>query len=848
MNTTLFKTYTRRLALALLLMAFGPATEAQNDDIQQRSFDVQVKEKYRTSRQAVKYVTGFKKQVDAENYAKQASVAYNRSLDEGKTAEDSYKVFEQSLAKLKRTVKESDNGVFTTGNLLDGTFVVVFTYQNMEMSYAVVQLKHGQSDYQVFIKSSAQSIKEVKVSGNYKRKGITLGQEPSLDDGQNVTFNISGSIPEGYITDDSRILVQPVALDCTTEDTMAYLLPAVFEGPKYHDLQDRRKDFDYAVADSVGRFYHPDEVLHKGMPFAFSYQARYRKPDKEKTYKGAFRIVLEDYHHIIYDNDWEGTGSCLSFRPFKLLDFNMAAAELPLSSEFQVTPDDNLQTVPRDLKLKFVVGKSDQLTDDSLNTVERDKLVKELRQYGDKLMKVYIQGTASPDGGRERNMALANERAKYAASLLRGKVDAGFTTRPAMVYTWKDVLDEVAKRGNEEETSMVRNIVENNGENEIHGLLRSLPFYDQTITPVLEGLRVMKCEYIYETEHILDADEVVTVYHRDKADFLKGKKRLLSDGDWFNLFAGITDSVELDTVTMLAYKAVKSSPAYPYSKFAPYAANRMAMMCIRKGAPDLNVLRPFINLGDMRLSRADNSNKVHVWNRPEHLVNQAIMYFQEGHTDTARAILSALPVTPATEKVRKYITFNDTYLRMLNGTLPEDQRAAAEDAELYVLNSSVENRAILYTELHGQTGRTRQQCEEFIDQLADDNAKKWYLKGIIWSSEAGREGLSDEEAAEAEFAPAGKSIPHFLAYFQHSFDLQPKYRRFYFNEGNVDDETRKKYPYKKKDIPAYRELFAQLKAQHDAALKKKAAEDKAAEEPAEDTEAPTTPETQSADQ
>lgn len=59
------------------------------------------------------------------------------------------------------------------------------------------------------------------------------------------------------------------------------------------------------------------------------------------------------------------------------------------------------------------------------------------------------------------------------------------------------------------------------------------------------------------------------------------------------------------------------------------------------------------------------------------------------------------------------------------------------------------------------------------------------------------------------------SIPHYLAYFQHSFDIEPKYKRYYFNEGNVPDETRKIYKYKKKNIPAYRKLFKLLMEQRE---------------------------------
>jgi phenylacetate-coenzyme A ligase PaaK-like adenylate-forming protein len=69
-------------------------------------------------------------------------------------------------------------------------------------------------------------------------------------------------------------------------------------------------------------------------------------------------------------------------------------------------------------------------------------------------------------------------------------------------------------------------------------------------------------------------------------------------------------------------------------------------------------------------------------------------------------------------------------------------------------------------------------------------------------------------------------IPNYLAYFQHSFDLEPGYKRLYFSEGHVVEDMRRKFKYKKKNIPAYRRLFEALKRQDDLKkLPKKADEE-----------------------
>ncbi len=202
----------------------------------------------------------------------------------------------------------------------------------------------------------------------------------------------------------------------------------------------------------------------------------------------------------------------------------------------------------------------------------------------------------------------------------------------------------------------------------------------------------------------------------------------------------------------------------------------------------------------------------------------------------------------------------------VGGQLDGDDAAKFEQAFNMVLNTNKDNRAILFSELHESLGKTRKDVEPIIDKMDDNNPKKWYLKGIIWSKEAGKEPkirhddttgddlgngfrlMSEDELSimmitdpkkyaeynlyvkehpeEAEALRNPKqqveddgikldSIPHYLAYFQHSFDIEPKYKRYYFNEGNVPDETRKIYKYKKKNIPAYRKLFKLLMEQRE---------------------------------
>lgn len=717
---------------------------------------------------------------------------------------------ETTMRKMKTTWKTSTpNGIFSF-TAMPGMGVVVMV-DNVEVE--AYQITAGKTEYSETV-TMKRMLSGVTKIGQYQNKQPTMKKVPGMDNGFEVSFNVNLALPKGFTTDYSRLIIQPMAIDCQTEDTIDFITPIVFEADDYHRLQHRRMDFDYTKNDPLAVGYTNAVVLGTDREFTYDTTVVYRKPDKDKIYKGAYTCVLEDYNHVIWQAG-EGTGSCLAFRPFKFLNFAVAAAQLPLSSEFQQTPDENFQTIPRNLKLKFEVGK-DVLSDDSLNQVELDKLVKELKSYGERLMQVKISGSASPEGSLQKNQQLAERRATAALSLIRRFLprDTHVGTEPAKVYTWQDVLTAVEAEGDSTRTAMVGNIIKGNDEANVYAQIKQLPFYESTIVPILENQRIMKCSYIYETQHIMDPEEARAAYYENKQKLLKGEKDF-SDGDYFNLFATVTDSLELDTITMLAYQHTIKQPGFVNLKFSSYAANRMALLNIRRGTPDPSVLAPFIDYSYKKINlrrRIDDYNS-RIINRSELLVNQAITYFQQQKLDTAAYILEWMPRNETTYKLRQFVTFSQSYIPYVQGTLDPAKRQQVEEAERFVYEVNPDNRAIIYTELHNHLGVSREVCEGLLDKMPDSSAKKWYLKGILASEDAGKKSSFDDDPfGDAPMGGGGgsKATPDFLAYFQHSFDLEPKYRRMYANEGNVSDDVRELHPYKVTDITKYRKHFETL--------------------------------------
>ena len=142
---------------------------------------------------------------------------------------------------------------------------------------------------------------------------------------------------------------------------------------------------------------------------------------------------------------------------------------------------------------------------------------------------------------------------------------------------------------------------------------------------------------------------------------------------------------------------------------------------------------------------------------------------------------------------------------------PEEE-ARAKTALAYVMQSNPVNRAVLSTELAPELGYTYKQVEPLVDSLPDNLAKKWYLKGIIAANDPDMDNVTltdliSKYGSETALKLQAIDCPDFLAYFQHSFDLEPSFKKFYTTDANVSDDLRKRYPYKEANIPVYRKRF-----------------------------------------
>lgn len=724
----------------------------------------------------------------------------------------------------------------------------------------IFSIEEGKTEYTDIIVDE-RNIGEIIATGKIK---IKLPPAPPPIDADTMYFTFPVRLPAGTVKENSRLTVQMAIVNCNTEDTVAYLTPHVFEGEDYHSKQDRRMAFDYNTNDSMFVGYERSNVLRSNTPFICNVKGKFCKPQDQKKhlFKAANFVVVDDYHSTTYDT-LITSGSCLALTPCKFLDFSVATKDMQLTEQFKEEAGEMIDSVARNLKLKFVVG-SDKLTEDSLNLIELNKLIGELKSYGRLLETVMVRGGASPEGRLETNIKLAKKRQLTASKLISNNVSAYITQGEPVVFTWDDVVKSINKRNDVDQSTkeLISNIVANSKPENVFGQLKKMPFYDNVIEPALENLRIMQVTYSYAREYIMDADEAVTKYYENKADLLSGKLTF-SAGDFYNLYSQITDSAELDTITTIAYKTITSKPNYHRIPIAPYVCNKMSLLKFKRGeAPDLEILSLFIDSTRPinYEERADNNVNVikFVYNRPEIFLNQAITYFSVDSLDTSYKYAELLKRPDLTTQLQNFINFRRYYpLGVQNQIEDEKTKKLYETALDYVLSSDY-NKAIIFSELKIYFKKDFHYVDSLIDMMDDGNPKKWYLKGILWEQRADSsqtislnnnetfeilttdeltkltkeeqeeyhkkykaylEGNLPEENGQKD--KEEKPIPYFLAFFQHSFDLDRELKRWYFREGNVNEERRKSHPYKKKDIQKYRDLFQAIIKDRDA--KKKAA-------------------------
>ena len=567
----------------------------------------------------------------------------------------------------------------------------------------LIPIEKGKLQYDIEWK--LKQIKNVVVMAEAKFQEINEVSTDDADDG-NERFGIKFNVAKGTAREDSRLLVQVYAVDCQTDDTLAYVASMAYEGDMYHHKQDKRMAFNYEKNDKVAQHYHNNVRLKTNKVFELDTIVVWPKPVdmKQRRFRGAYSFSFEDYNHVYRQEDRDG--SCLRGRPFKMLDFTAALHDIPLTTEFYEEAEANFQKKNTKINLRFETGTS-KLIQDSLNDQVQTQFIKEMSSYGKDLVELTIEGGASPDGSLKRNEELARERANVAAQMLRGRV----SINPKVTHkthTWSEVAEVLHAQQKESQAIQVEDLIKSGGDDvSLYGRIKALPFYEFDVLPVLKSQQAMTCRYMYQTSRPMEPEECVAAYYKNKKAYIENTKRF-SNGDFYNLYDLIEDSLELDTITQIAYREITSEPDYEKENvLSPYVCNRMAVKMMRLGTPNVEILRPFIDWKRRGKIGGGKGIDVDQWvsgrgnikfNRMEIVANQAACYYMEQKVDTALFLITWLKECQKNDETTEQLEhmINLKKLHFMNSRTPQ-QETDYQSAKRAVLAMSDENKAILYT-------------------------------------------------------------------------------------------------------------------------------------------------------
>lgn len=711
----------------------------------------------------IKYVNESNKNVKGPDYIYCAVLNRNvaheamRKFKEAFTLNGDQSIVKVSALREEYDIRSKVKKSFKKNALPDMSILLL---NDVDNEVIVLDIEKGKTQYDVTMK--LKSFDDLDVTGKARDVAIAVASSDDADDG-NARFNVKIYIPAGTARTDSRLIIQTFAVDCQTEDTLDHCEALVYEGEQYHQMQERRMAFDYEKNDRLAKFYRTNAVLDESEPFRLDTTIIWPKPStmKDKVFRGPFVVAFEDYHHPYYFDEQEGT--CLIRRPFKFLDFKAALEDIELTEEFFVQADEQIQDKNTRLDLRFEMGTS-TLIADSANAAEQSRLLRELGSYGNNLLQLTIMGAASPDGSMKRNQELAQQRANVARQMLKG----GLAVTPSIsvkVYTWADVVTQLKEQARTEQADQVQAIIDGGGDDMgLTSKMKALPFYSLDIEPILTRMRAMSARYKYRQQRVLTPEECVEEFHKYKKAYWEGTKHF-SAGDFYHLYEILEDSLELDTLTQIAYREISSEMDYEIENaMAPYVCNRMAMIQIKRGYANVETLRPFIDLkrygngtggisgGGKEVKRWTATRGNVTWNRKEIIANQAAAYYMEQKQDTALFLIGWLKGNQLeddnTRMLEALINLKKLHFKARSGKEEADYQSAKRN----VLAMSDENKAILYTEI--DEWDKRKEAPQWISKMSDNDPRKWYLKGILAAADVEHEpplivsGGDDEDTEE----------------------------------------------------------------------------------------------------
>lgn len=675
-------------------------------------------------------------------------------------------------------------------------------------------------------------------------------------EGNWIPISLDGLNPKGdYMDIDNRWVVQPVAkrlignAESDWKDfsnqagkvQMTYLTPLVVDRTEYDMTQNRMYDFDMSqdllsggmriVAEDSLQMGEWIEVRdsnnvviekkkrEKRLWNVDGGKSYYYAEDLKDNYVFYILTAYEDYHRVLrVDTAIRAVGVS---RPWRWLEYNFASQTITDPKHFPKEPNDEPQKQDGEMKIFFDNGQSELKLSDSINQIELAKMKKALdvifSQKNSRVMGVTFVGGASPEGGYQNNVRLANARLTSLRNYFKGQLGAkGAGIRWGMndkaeVATWEQVADAMAEDGLTTEVEQIREICSQ--VSSIDGQyqrIRGLGCYEMIKEKYLPRFRTTR----YQLQYVIYGKKSMEDVRKEYAE--NGISVLPQYYAW-QLYKSETDSVKrLDMLKELV-------ELYPNSYFF---ANDLQCELIKNNNPDPEMLKKYVQRRRWIIDRFTKQGVL----MPEQVFNNhVISLLHHSKFSAADSVLQGRAM-PQTE--------NNKRLRIFVKVLAGDKQARDDNFEM-IAKTSPRNRVIMLLMRDGANDNKEalQLCQ---DSLNANDPVALYLTAVCHSR------LEDTEKAEEVLYKAIRMRPDLENAARYDGDLSqlPMFKEawetLFMTREEIEERERKEMARFMKEIEnidlslTFEGYKAKVKADKEAEEARIKAEKEAAEKAAEE--------------
>ena len=501
---------------------------------------------------------------------------------------------------------------------------------------AVVKVK-GRQVINVELISNVVELEEVTIVTKVKNKVIPEPTDIEIK-GNHFHLHTRFPVPKELFDSNTRLVIQPSIYD-HTDKSRKRLKPLVFDGREYALTQTRMYDGEL-TRDPLAPY-----ITRKTTPGRKSDLLAYHDSTYVEHTGHEFQadvvLSLEDYNRIIYTDSF--TIARGTVNPLRMLNFKLEP--LPSEEKMKPHPEMQLRDTEGEIELTFRIGRTELDPNNPNNERQIERLAHELdvqaQQTDATLKEVRITGVASPDGYYEANQTLARQRAETALRKLRQRLCGELVEYVKLeangeVASWDEVARLLEENHEEELLEQLREAQQKARNNrELYQALKSSKAFGPLAKTYLPKLRKVTYRYVYSIFRNLNHREVMELRERGEQ---------LSRYEYFLLADGATnDSLKA------SYLEEGLKQHQPFA----YAANELAQIRIRQGAPDIHLLESYIDtdaptciLSNQIIALLHHhraAEALEVWNKmPNGTCNpylEALVMAFNGHYDDAEPIL-----------------------------------------------------------------------------------------------------------------------------------------------------------------------------------------------------------------